>query len=245
VTESRTEQWAAQLDGHSAADILAWSARQFAPRVAFGTGFGAEGCVLVHMIAERRLPIEVFTLDTGLLFPETYDLWRRLEHRYGLPIRAVRPALSLADQAATFGEALWERAPDRCCAVRKVAPLREELASIDALITGIRREQTRHRAHAALVEWDAASGRTKINPLAAWTHGDVWSFIRTHEVPYNPLHDRAYPSIGCEPCTTAVADGEDPRAGRWRGRDKTECGLHVPAEPLRVFSSKSHQGVCP
>jgi phosphoadenosine phosphosulfate reductase len=245
VAQSRTELWAAEFEGRPAAEILAWSARQFAPAVAFGTGFGAEGCVLVHLIAEGNLPIQMFTLDTGLFFPETYDLWRRLEQRYGLKIRGVRPALSLGEQAASHGDALWERAPDRCCAIRKVAPLHKELAGIDALITGIRRGQTTHRAGAAVIERDGASGRTKVNPLASWTHEDVWSFIRTHEVPYNALHDRGFPSIGCQPCTTAVGEGEDPRAGRWRGHDKTECGLHVAPEtlPLHVLSRSRHQGV--
>jgi phosphoadenosine phosphosulfate reductase len=244
VTQRWAEQWAAQLEGQSAAEILAWSARQFAPDVAFGTGFGAEGCVLIHLIAEQGLPIQVFTLDTGLLFPETYDLWRRLEHRYGVIIRAVRPALSVSEQAAAFGDALWEHEPDRCCAMRKAAPLKDQLATVDAWITAIRRDQTAHRAKAAVVERDAGTDRVKINPLAAWTRDDVWSFIRANEVPYNLLHDRGYPSIGCAPCTTAVADGEDPRAGRWRGREKTECGLHVAmaAVPMQFHLSNRHQG---
>ena len=159
-------------------DVLAWAAHQFAPRVAFGTGFGAEGCVLVHLIAEQGLPIDVFTLDTGLLFPETYELWQRLEIRYGLRIRGVRPALSVAEQAAAYGDALWARDPDRCCAIRKVAPLQGELVGIDAWITAIRRDQTPQRARAAIVERDAVSERVKINPLAGWTRDDVWAFIR-------------------------------------------------------------------
>jgi phosphoadenosine phosphosulfate reductase len=231
TTESRIDEWAAALEAQPAADILAWAAHQFAPRVTFGTGFGAEGCVLIHLIAEHALPIDVFTLDTGLLFDETYDLWRRLEARYGLRIRAVRPALSVAEQAAAFGDALWARDPDRCCGIRKVAMLQHELAGMDAWITAIRRDQTPQRARAAIVEPDLASDRVKINPLAAWSHEDVWSFIHANAVPYNALHDRGYPSIGCAPCTTSVRDGEDPRAGRWRGREKTECGLHR-AEPV-------------
>ncbi len=231
TTESRIDEWAAELEAQPAPDILAWAAHEFAPRVTFGTGFGAEGCVLIHLIAEHALPIDVFTLDTGLLFDETYDLWRRLEARYGLRIRAVRPALSVAEQAAAFGDALWARDPDRCCGIRKVAMLQHELAGMDAWITAIRRDQTPQRARAAIVEPDLASDRVKINPLAAWSHDDVWSFIHANAVPYNALHDRGYPSIGCAPCTTSVGDGEDPRAGRWRGREKTECGLH-PAAPV-------------
>jgi phosphoadenosine phosphosulfate reductase len=240
TTESRIDEWAAALEAQPAADILAWAAHQFAPRVTFGTGFGAEGCVLIHLIAEHALPIDVFTLDTGLLFDETYDLWRRLEARYGLRIRAVRPALSVAEQAAAFGDALWARDPDRCCGIRKVAMLQHELAGMDAWITAIRRDQTPQRARAAIVEPDLASDRVKINPLAAWSHEDVWSFIHANAVPYNALHDRGYPSIGCAPCTTSVRDGEDPRAGRWRGREKTECGLHRAAPaPLQLVYLRS------
>jgi len=240
TTESRTDERAAELEGQPAADILAWAAHQFAPRVTFGTGFGAEGCVLIHLIAEQALPIDVFTLDTGLLFEETYELWRRLEVRYGLRIRPVRPALSVTEQRAAFGDALWARDPDRCCGIRKVAPLQHELAGMDAWITAIRRDQTPERAEAAIVEPDTASDRVKINPLAAWSHDDVWSFIHANAVPYNPLHDRGYPSIGCAPCTTPVREGEDPRAGRWRGREKTECGLHRAASvPLQLVYLRS------
>ena len=239
MTESRTREWAAELEGQPAGDVLAWAAHQFAPRVGFGTGFGAEGCVLVHLIAEQDLPIDVFTIDTGLLFDETYDLWQRLEIRYGLRIRPVRPALSVAEQTAAFGDELWARDPDRCCAIRKVAPLQDALVGMDALVTAIRRDQTPQRARAAIVERDVDSECVRINPLAGWTREDVWAFIRRNEVPYNPLHDRGYPSIGCAPCTTAVALGEDPRAGRWRGREKTECGLHVGRVPLQLLTLRT------
>jgi phosphoadenosine phosphosulfate reductase len=243
VTDTRTQQWSAELEGQPPAEILAWSARMFAPRVTFGTGFGAEGCVLIHLIAAEQLPIDVFTLDTGLLFPETYELWHRLEARYGVRVRGVRPALSVADQAVMYGEALWATDPDRCCGIRKVAPLEVELTGAKAWITAIRREQTPERARAAIVERDASGDRVKINPLAAWTHENVWAFIRAHDVPYNSLHDRGYPSIGCAPCTTPVAPGEDPRAGRWRGREKTECGLHLGERPVPLqLLHRSHQG---
>ena len=148
----------------------------------------------------------------------------------------MRPALSVGAQAREYGDALWEHDPDRCCGLRKVAPLQGELAGIDAWITAIRRDQTPRRAHAAIVEPDQSSDRVKVNPLAAWTRDDVWAFIRANDVPYNPLHDCGYPSIGCAPCTTAVAPGEDLRAGRWRGHGKTECGLHRSSPvPLRLF----------
>jgi phosphoadenosine phosphosulfate reductase len=215
------------LEGRSPAEILVWSAERFAPRITFATAFGAEGCVLIDLIARHHLPIDVFTLDTGLLFPETYALWRRLEERYGLTIRAVRPELSLAAQGALHGDSLWERTPDKCCEIRKVAPLRRALAGFDAWITSIRRDQTNDRSAARVVERDLRFGLTKVNPLAGWTSEDVQRYVRVHQVPVNPLHARGYPSIGCMPCTTPVAAGEAPRAGRWRGSEKTECGLHA------------------
>jgi len=225
--EGETIEAAERLEGQPPSEILRWAATRFTPRLTFGTGFGAEGCVLVDLIARHRLPVDVFTLDTGLLFPETYTLWRRLEERYGFAIRAVRPAQSVEQQAAAHGERLWERAPDRCCGLRKIEPLREALRGFDAWITAIRRDQTADRGAARPVEVDARFGLVKVNPLLGWTSADVWSYIRAHDVPVNALHARGYPSIGCWPCTSAVGPGEGARAGRWRGRGKTECGLHA------------------
>jgi phosphoadenosine phosphosulfate reductase len=211
----------------SADDTLRWTASRFAPRVALATGFGAEGCVLVDIVARHQLPIEIITLDTGLLFPETYGLWRELEEHYGITIRGVRPAQTVRQQAETDGDRLWARAPERCCGLRKVAPLTAVLADLDAWVTAIRRDQTASRASARVIEWDARFNLVKVNPLAAWTKAQVWDYIGEHRVPYNPLHDQGYPSIGCHPCTSRVADGESDRSGRWRGREKTECGLHL------------------
>jgi len=229
---------ARRLEARPPAETLAWAAERFAPRVAFATGFGAEGCVIVDLIARHRLAIEVFTLDTSVLFPETYALWRRLEERYGLTIRAVRPAITLNEQAAQHGDSLWQRDPDRCCALRKLEPLRQALSGLDAWVTAIRREQTPARASARVVEWDERFGLVKLNPLASWTHDEVWGYLTAQHVPVNALHARGYPSIGCEPCTSPVVPGEDPRAGRWRGARKTECGLHSRTEgqalPLRL-----------
>ncbi|HKZ33070.1 MAG TPA: phosphoadenylyl-sulfate reductase [Vicinamibacteria bacterium] len=229
---------ARRLEGRPPEQALAWAAKRLAPRVAFATGFGAEGCLLVDLIARHRLAIEVFTLDTSVLFPETYALWRRLEERYDLTIRAVRPSITLSEQAARHGESLWLRDPDRCCALRKVEPLRQALSGLDAWVTAIRREQTKDRASARVVEWDERFGLVKLNPLVGLSHEEVWSYLTAHQVPTNALHARGYPSIGCEPCTSPVAPGEDPRAGRWRGAGKTECGLHSrtlgQAAPLRL-----------
>ena len=209
-------------------EILQWAVDQFGSRLTFATGFGAEGCVLVDLIGRHSLPIDIFTLDTGLLFPETYDLWRRLEARYALTIRGVCPELTVDEQAAAHGSLLWTRHADRCCEMRKVSPLVTELSRFDAWITAIRRDQTASRANALAVEWDPKFGLGKVNPLVGWTKKEVWSHLLQNDVPYNPLHDRGYPSIGCLPCTSAVAAGEDDRAGRWRDAPKTECGLHAP-----------------
>jgi phosphoadenosine phosphosulfate reductase len=217
--------------GERLGERLAWASDRYR-RVTFGTGFGVEGCVIVDTIGQRQLPVDVFTLDTGLLFPETYDLWRRLEARYGISIRAIRPEQTVEEQAATHGPRLWEREPDECCRLRKVEPLRRALDGFDAWITAIRRDQSADRADAPEVEWNATYSINKINPLVEWTIDDIWAYVREHDVPYNPLHDARYPSIGCWPCTSPVAPGEDPRAGRWRGLTKTECGIHLVLNPV-------------
>lgn len=216
-----------ELEGRPASEILAWAVDRAGPRVAFATGFGAEDCVVIDLIARAKLPVDVFTLDTGVLFDETYELWGRLETIYGVKIRGVRSAQTPYEQAVAFGPALWERDPDRCCELRKVIPLRHELARFDSWITAIRRDQTPERASAQIVEMDHKFNLVKINPLATWTHDDVWAHIFANDVPVNPLHHRGYPSIGCSPCTSAVIPGEDLRAGRWRHWAKRECGLHV------------------
>ena len=231
------------LEGRSTEAILAWAAERFAPRITFATGFGLEGCVLIDLIARHRLPIDLFTLDTGLLFAETYALWRRLEERYGVIIRAVRPQQTVEEQAAAHGDELWTRDADRCCALRKVEPLRAALAGFDAWVTAIRRDQTPDRANAGIVEADHRFGLVKVNPLASSNARDVWAHVRAHDVPVNPLHQDGYPSIGCVPCTSRVLPGEDPRAGRWRGRAKTECGLHAgAARPALTLEPNRHGG---
>ncbi|HEY0254423.1 MAG TPA: phosphoadenylyl-sulfate reductase [Kofleriaceae bacterium] len=199
-------------------EVLESAVRDY-PRIGFATGFGAEGCVLIDLIGTAKLPVDIFTLDTGVLFPETYALWKRLEDRYGITIRGVR--------AAAVEDQHWLRDTDACCDQRKVRPLREELTKFDAWITAIRRDQTPERANAQFVEDDRKFGIKKINPLVEWTHDDVWGHLYAHDVPFNPLHEQGYPSIGCQPCTSPIVPGENLRAGRWRGSAKTECGLHV------------------
>ena len=217
---------AAELEGAPPEASLRWVVQRFPGRVGFATAFGPEGCVLLEAIAREKLAVDVFTLDTGLLFPETLGLWGELERRYGIRVRGVRPGLTVAEQEVKHGPALWQRAPDLCCDLRKVQPLRVEMLQFDAWITAIRRDQTPDRAGAAVVERDPKFGLVKVNPLAAWSSAEVWTRVHERNIPTNPLHQRGYPSIGCDPCTTAVAPGEDPRAGRWRTFSKMECGLH-------------------
>lgn len=218
---------ARDLAGRPPQDVLRWALETFGPDgIALACSFGAEDVVLVDMASRIRPGVRVFYLDTDLLFPETYETRDRVAARYDVRLERVRPALSLAEQAGRHGDALWARDPDTCCRVRKVEPLRGVLAGLEAWVTGIRREQSPTRASAAEVEWDHRFGLVKVNPLARWTWDEVWGYIRAHDVPYNPLHDRGYPSIGCMPCTRPVRPGEDPRAGRWPGFAKTECGLH-------------------
>jgi phosphoadenosine phosphosulfate reductase len=210
------------LEGKRPGEILAAAAARFRP-IALACSFGPEDLVLVDVIARERIPVDVFTLDTTFLFAETYALWTKIEERYGVAVRAVRGE---GPRVETGRPPPWERDPDACCHARKVVPLRETLAGLAAWVTGIRRDQTAERATAGVVEWDARFGLVKVNPLAAWTSEDVWAHVRAHGVPTSPLHEQGYASIGCAPCTTPVKLGEDPRAGRWRGQDKKECGLH-------------------
>ncbi len=240
MTDAEIAQHAEELDGLQPEEILAWAADRFRGRIGLATGFGVEGCLLISLIGRHALPVDVFTLDTGLFFPETYALWRQLEVRYGLTIRAQRPHLSVEQQADDVANKLWAQDPDRCCHLRKVEPLQRAVDGLDAWISAIRRDQTSDRADARVLERDARFGIVKVNPLAHWSADDVWEHVRLYDVPFNALHADGYPSIGCYPCTSRVADGEDARAGRWRTRPKTECGLHARRfVPLTVQSIDS------
>lgn len=214
------------LEQSGVGETLEWAYRTFSPGVVMATGFGPSGVVLVHHIAQMRDRIPVFYIDTDLLFPSTFDLRDRLTRRFGLSFERVHSGVSVEEQAARHGEALWERDPDKCCNMRKVMPLREFLKGKRAWITGLRRDQSGDRADTKVVEWDARNGLYKVNPLAAWSSVDVWSHILYHDLPYNELHDQGFPSLGCLPCTRSVANGDGERDGRWPGKDKTECGIH-------------------
>lgn len=217
------EQWSAE-------DVLHWAFVTFQDRVEVASGFGVEGMVLIDIAARLQPSLRVFTLDTDFLFPETYALIERVEKRYGISVERLKPALTPDEQEKNYGPQLWSRNPDACCNVRKLEPLRRKLETLSAWVTSIRRDQTAARASARKVQWDSKFHLVKVNPLADWSSKRVWQYIVEHNVPYNPLHDQNYPSIGCMHCTRSVLPGEDPRAGRWAGFNKTECGLHEPAE---------------
>jgi len=211
-------------------EVLAWAFSTYGENVALATGMGVEGMALLD-IAHRLNPnLKVFTGDTEFLFPETYGLIDRVEARYGIRIERLYSELAPEEQAKAYGAALWTRDPDLCCGLRKVEPLRRKLSTLDAWVTAIRRDQTEARAEIRKVDWDAKFNLVKISPLADWTREQVWRYVVRHHVLYNPLHDRNYPSISCTHCTRAVLPGEGPRAGRWSGFAKTECGLHAPAQ---------------
>ncbi|HEY8188664.1 MAG TPA: phosphoadenylyl-sulfate reductase [Pyrinomonadaceae bacterium] len=229
IDRETTDDWKAlsnEFETASPESVLRWAVEEFSPDVALATGFGVEGCVLVSMLSAIGAGMRFFYLDTDLLFPETYALRDRLEARYGVHFERRATSLSVSDQAAKYGERLWERDPDLCCRLRKVEPLKEMLNGMRAWVTAIRRGQSVTRTQIDLVESDPRFGLVKINPLAAWSAGDVWEYVKRNDVPYNPLLDQGYGSIGCVPCTTPIQIGEDPRAGRWRGTSKIECGIH-------------------
>lgn len=191
------------------------------------TAFGAEGCCIIHMLAEIEPRVHVFNLETGYQFPETLALRERIKERYGIEVEYVRADMSVQEYEAEHGGPLHGIRPDQCCHDRKIVPLRRHVEGYKAWISAIRADQTQDRGKASTIGWDAKFNLVKINPLLSWTKKDVWNFIAKHDVPYNPLHDQGYPSIGCWPCTRAVTEGEDERAGRWAGKVKKECGLHV------------------
>ena len=228
-----------ELEEQSPQQILRWAVDQFFPELTLACSFGGpSGLVLVDMIAEIEPRVEVFYLDTDLLFPETYETRDRVIERYGVQPIAYRSELTVAEQADRHGDELWRSDPDLCCELRKVEPNRRALAGKRAWVAGIRRDQGGERREAPIAQWDGKFGLVKITPLVRWTEADVWTYIADHDVPYNPLHDRSYPSIGCTHCTQPVKTGDDPRSGRWQGLEKTECGLHLPAEPIPLVGSE-------
>ena len=218
-----------ELEDRPAEHVLAWAADRFAGRIVLTCSWQMQSSVLVNMIDRIGAEVRIVELDTGLLFPETYETRDRLIERYGLEVERIDPEQTVAEQERSEGPELWRRDPDRCCALRKVAPLGRALMGMDAWITGIRRAQSPGRLTARKVDLDESRGVVKIQPLVDWSDEDVKGYLYAHDVPFNPLHDQGYPSIGCVPCTRAVREGEDPRAGRWAHTGKTECGIHLPS----------------
>jgi len=225
--KDQIDTWSRELEGATPREILQFAVKEFHPRLTMATAFGAEGCCILHMLAEIEPSVRVFNLDTGYQFPETLELRERILRRYGIEVEYVRPPSTVAEYEAEHGGPLYRHRPDQCCHDRKILPLRRAVAGYDAWISAIRGDQTPDRGRAAVVAWDAKFRLVKINPLLRWTKKEVWDFILAHDVPYNPLHDLGYPSIGCQPCTQPVEAGQDERSGRWKGSVKKECGLHV------------------
>jgi phosphoadenosine phosphosulfate reductase len=210
-------------------EILRWGAEKYGKKLAVVTSFGPTGMVTLHMLSRVAPQTPVLTLDTGLLFEETYDLIDEVEAKLGITVTRVRPELTVDEQAAQYGDALWQKDPDKCCFMRKTIPLGKALDGYAAWIAGIRRDQSSGRAATPIISRDSRYGLLKINPLATWTEEMVWTYIRAHELPYNRLHDQGFRSIGCHTCTQASSGEGYERDGRWSWSSKTECGIHMPA----------------
>ncbi|MFA5971068.1 MAG: phosphoadenylyl-sulfate reductase [Lentimicrobiaceae bacterium] len=226
--ESLNQQWA----GLSADEILRNALALFGNKITFATSLGAEDQVITYLLSKINKSANIITLDTGRVFPETYDLLHRTINRYGIAIKSYYPDTNQVEELVNtkginlFYESIENR--KLCCHVRKIVPLRRALQGMDAWITGLRREQSVTRTDLKIVEWDASNNLIKINPLLEWHEEQVWDFIKSNDIPYNKLHNQGFPSIGCQPCTRAIEKGEDLRAGRWWWEmpDSKECGLH-------------------
>lgn len=221
-------------------ELVRWAAETFADKVTMASSLGLEDQILTHLIAQYARSIRIFTLDMGRLFQETYDLIERTEHLYGLTIHILFPEASEVEHMVnTHGPNLFRQSVDQrkqCCSIRKVAPLKRELARCDAWICGLRREQSVTREDLSPIQWDEANHLVKISPLASWSEKQVWDYVHENCIPYNPLHDAGFASIGCACCTRAIREGEDARAGRWwwENPEHKECGLHLaPGVPRR------------
>lgn len=218
-----------ELETLSAQDILAWGFETFGERIALSTAFGPSGVVLMHQASQVCPGVRVFFIDTGFHFAETVEMVDRIQSRMAVDIQVIQPTISLNQQAAQYGADLNIVDPDRCCAIRKVEPMQRMLKGLDAWVTALRRDQGPSRAQLPALQTKEVDGRflAKLNPLIHWTKAEVWTYLLGHDLPYNPLHDQGYPSIGCAPCTQPAQDPSNERSGRWAGRSKSECGLHT------------------
>jgi len=231
-TPQELKQISDQLEGNTPQEVVAWAIDHFHPDIALACSFGAEDVALIDIVSRLTPPIRVFTLDTGRLPEETYDVMERIRNRYSIAIETYFPDREAVERLEqehgyySFRQSVEARR--YCCGIRKVEPLGRALAGMRAWVTGLRREQAVTRGDTRAVEWDEANGLVKVNPLVEWSEQQVWDYVRANDVPYNILHDKGYPSIGCAPCTRAIQPGEDIRAGRWwwENPEHKECGLH-------------------
>jgi len=217
---------ALRLESAEPQQILQWATERFGQKFTMATAFGPEGMVLIHMLAEIAPDTPIFNLDTGYQFKETLELREEVKRRYGIAVEMKQPETTVEQYEQQHGGPLYRTNPDQCCFDRKVQVLNKAVLGKHAWASAIRRDQSPDRANVPIVGWDKKFSLVKVSPLANWTKQQVWGFITQHEIPYNPLHDQGYASIGCWPCTRSVMLGEDERAGRWSGFAKTECGLH-------------------
>ena len=217
------------FENASAKTVLEWAVRHFHPRIAIASSFSVEDTIVIDLATQIQPDITVFTIDTGYHFKETEEVKERIKSRYRLNLIEYQSELSIPQQNAQYGEALYHKDPDLCCRLRKIEPIQRALKELDAWITGLRNEQSPTRRDLHTITRDELNGRTlyKINPLARWTQSQVWQYALDHQLPYNTLYNRGYTSIGCIHCTQPVKPGEDPRSGRWSGTDKKECGIHT------------------
>ena len=216
-----------QLESATPQQILKYAVQRFAPRLTMATAFGPEGMTLIHMLAEIDPKTPIFNLDTGYQFAETLELRETVKQRYGIEIELKKPSTTVEEYEAMNGGPVYKADPNRCCFDRKLRVLHEAAKGMHAWASAIRRDQSTDRARAPIVGWDNKFQLVKISPLANWTKKEVWKLITDEKIPYNPLHDKGFPSVGCWPCTRSVSLGEDERAGRWSGFEKKECGLHT------------------
>jgi phosphoadenosine phosphosulfate reductase len=223
----RLREASAKLETASPEEIVRWAVENYFPKLTMATAFGPEGCVILYYLSIVEPRTHVFNLDTGYQFKETLALRDEIARRYGIDVELKRAETTVEQYEAQNGGPLYKTNPDQCCFDRKVTVLRRAAVGFDAWMSGIRRDQSSDRARAPIVGWDKKFSLVKISPLANWTKKDVWKLILDKNIPYNPLHDQGYASIGCWPCTRSVLFGEDERAGRWSGTAKTECGLHT------------------
>jgi phosphoadenosine phosphosulfate reductase len=233
MDKKNVDQLNEKLKGKSSLEILKMVSDEFEQKIRFASSMGLEDQVITHMIADNHLPIEVFTLDTGRMFPETYEVIEKTQARYNIKISVYFPdAQDVENMVNEKGINLFYHSIENrklCCGIRKIKPLKRALEGMDAWITGLRREQSPTRRDMKVAEWDESNKLIKVNPLLEWSEEQTWDFINQNKIPYNALHDKGFPSIGCQPCTRAIMPGEDVRSGRWwwENPETRECGLHA------------------